>query len=268
MTEQKTILSTDSLTVAFGGVQALNCVSVAVREGEILSMIGPNGAGKTSFFNTITGTYLPKSGRIIFQDEPITGRKPHEIARLGIARSFQNLKPFAEMTLLENVLIGMERRYSYGLFASILRTRLFRREEGQKLSSAEDLLSFVGLHRKMRSPARNLTYGEQKLLEIARALAVEPTVLLLDEPVAGMNPTETSFVMDLVRKIRIQGITVVIIEHDMKMVMEISDRICVLDRGELIAEGKPEEIRRNQRVIDAYLGGKKRSSPDGRNSVP
>jgi len=255
MPDTDTILITENLSVAFGGVQALNGVSIAVREGEILSVIGPNGAGKTSLFNTITGTYLPARGRILFRGSEITGRKPHEIARLGIARSFQNLKPFAEMTVLENVLIGLERRFSYGLFATVLRTGKFREEEEERRRSAEELLEFVGLERRRQSLARNLTYGEQKMLEIARALAVEPAVLLLDEPVAGMNSTETGFVMGLVRKIREQGITVVIIEHDMKMVMGISDRICVLDRGELIAEGEPAVIRRNERVIEAYLGG-------------
>lgn len=249
-----TILTTENLTVAFGGVQALGGVSIAAREGEILSVIGPNGAGKTSFFNTITGTYLPSAGRVFFRDQEITGRKPHEIARLGIARSFQNLKPFAEMTVLENVLIGFERRFSYGLAASILRTGRFRAEEEERRDAADELLKFVGLAPRSRSLARNLTYGEQKMLEIARALALDPAVLLLDEPVAGMNPTETGFVMALVRKVRERGVTVVLIEHDMKMVMGISDRICVLDRGELIAEGKPDEIRHSPRVIEAYLG--------------
>ena len=254
MPENKTIISTENITVAFGGVQALNGVSIAVREGEILSVIGPNGAGKTSLFNTITGAYLPVRGRVIFRGEEITGRKPHEIARLGIARSFQNLKPFAEMTVLENVLIGLERRFSYGLVAAVLRTRVFSDEEKERRSTAEEILEFVGLERRSRSLARNLTYGEQKMLEIARALAVEPVLLLLDEPVAGMNSTETGFVMELVRKVRKRGITVVIIEHDMKMVMGISDRICVLDRGELIAEGSPDAIRQDRRVIEAYLG--------------
>ena len=248
------ILATDNLTVSFGGVQALGGVSIVVREGEILSVIGPNGAGKTSFFNTITGTYLPSAGRVFFRDREITGRKPHEIARLGIARSFQNLKPFAEITVLENVLIGLERRFSYGLTAAILRTGRFRAEEEERRDTAEELLKFVGLAPRSRSLARNLTYGEQKMLEIARALALDPAILLLDEPVAGMNPTETGFVMGLVRKVRERGVTVVLIEHDMKMVMEVSDRICVLDRGELIAEGKPHEIRRAPRVIEAYLG--------------
>ena len=254
MAETPTILATENLTVAFGGVQALNGVSIAVREGEILSIIGPNGAGKTSFFNTITGAYLPTRGRVLFRGEEITGRKPHEIARLGIARSFQNLKPFAEMTVLENVLIGLERRFSYTLLDTILRGKGFHDEEKAHRRTAEELLEFVGLDRRRQSLARNLTYGEQKMLEIARALAVDPMVLLLDEPVAGMNSTETGFVMELVRKVRKRGITTVIIEHDMKMVMGISDRICVLDQGELIAEGSPDAIRQDRRVIEAYLG--------------
>jgi branched-chain amino acid transport system ATP-binding protein len=257
---ENNILTTEELTVAFGGVQALAGVSIAVREGEILSIIGPNGAGKTSLFNTITGTYLPVKGRVLFRGGVITGRKPHEIARLGIARSFQNLKPFAEMSVQENILIGLERHFTCGLFATVARTRKFCDEERHLSRKARKLLEFVGLERRRNSRARTLTYGEQKMLEIARALAVEPAVLLLDEPVAGMNPTETGFVMELVRKVREQGITVVIIEHDMKMVMGISDRICVLDHGELIAEGEPAEIRRNQRVIEAYLGGGKHAA--------
>ena len=254
MAENKTIISTENITVTFGGVQALNGVSIDVREGEILSVIGPNGAGKTSFFNTITGAYLPARGRVLFRGEEITGRKPYEIARLGIARSFQNLKPFAEMTVLENVLIGLERRFSYGLLATVLRSKRFSDEEKAHRHAAEELLEFVGLDRRRQSLARNLTYGEQKMLEIARALAVNPVVLLLDEPVAGMNATETGFVMELVHKVQQRGITAVIIEHDMKMVMGISNRICVLDRGELIAEGSPDAIRQDRRVIEAYLG--------------
>lgn len=251
------LLKTEGLSVVFGGLTALSGVSISLYEGEVLSIIGPNGAGKTTLFNTITGAYRPTSGRVTFRGGDITGLPPHRMARLGVARTFQNLKPFAEMSVTENVLIGREVHTRSGFAAAALRTTSFKREEQANLEKARDLVKFVGLEKRAGNLARNLTYGEQKLLEIARALALEPKVLLLDEPVAGMNPTETSFVMELVRRIRDLGITVVLIEHDMRMVMEISERICVLDHGELIAEGNPAEIRGNRRVIEAYLGGGK-----------
>jgi branched-chain amino acid transport system ATP-binding protein len=251
------ILTTDNLSVTFGGLKALAGISIRVGRGEILAVIGPNGAGKTTFFNVITGTCPPTAGEVFLEGERITGRWPHEVARLGLARSFQNLKPFGEMSVVENVLIGREAHFRAGLLATVLGSASARGEERESLQRARELVAFVGLERRRNSLARNLTYGEQKMLEIARALALEPKVLLLDEPVAGMNPTETGFVMELVRKIKSQGITVVMIEHDMRMVMGISERIYVLDHGELIAEGTPAEVRANPQVIAAYLGGGK-----------
>jgi branched-chain amino acid transport system ATP-binding protein len=251
------ILQTDGISVAFGGVAALSDVSIHVKAGEILSVIGPNGAGKTTLFNAITGAYAPTAGRVLLEGTDITGLAPHRIAGKGITRSFQNLKPFAEMTVLENVLMGREIHLESGLFSAIFRTEKWRIDEKRNLRRARDLVNFVGLEHKSSVAARNLTYGERKMLEIARALATEPRLLLLDEPVAGMNATETGFVMELARRTRERGLTVVIIEHDMKMVMGVSDRIYVLDHGELIAEGTPTQVRHNPRVIEAYLGGMK-----------
>ncbi len=251
------MLETIDLSVEFGGVRALAGVAIRVGIGEILSIIGPNGAGKTTLFNAITGSSPPGRGKVLLQGEEITGRKPHEVARLGVARSFQNLRPFAEMSVAENVLIGREIHLRSGLIGAVFRSAAFKADEKRQRRRVYEFLDFVGLAPKRHSLARSLTYGELKMLEIARALATEPKLLLLDEPVAGMNPTETGFVMELVRKIKEQGITVVLIEHDMRMVMGISERIYVLDHGELIAEGTPQEIRENPTVIEAYLGGGK-----------
>ena len=241
----------------FGGLKALSRVSIRVGAGEILAVIGPNGAGKSTFFNAVTGTYKPSGGAVYLRGERITGLPPHEIARRGVARSFQNLKPFAEMTVMENVLVGREVHFRSGLLSAVVRGGRFREDERRHRERARELVEFVGLGARRNTLARDLTYGEQKMLEIARALALEPRLLLLDEPVAGMNPTETGFVMELVRKVQAQGITVLLIEHDMRMVMGISERIYVLDHGELIACGTPDEVRNDPQVIAAYLGGGK-----------
>ncbi len=256
------ILTTESLSVEFGGLKALSGVSVRVAEGEILSIIGPNGAGKTTFFNAITGVCQPSGGEVRLRGERITGLAPHEIARRGMARSFQNLKPFAEMSVMENVLVGREIHFRASLLACVLKSAACRADEQSHLRKARELVAFVGLERRRNTLARDLTYGEQKMLEIGRALALEPRLLLLDEPVAGMNPTETGFVMELVQRIKGEGITVLIIEHDMRMVMGISERTYVLDHGELIAEGTPDHVRSNPQVIEAYLGGGKRAQAD------
>ncbi len=252
---QSDILTTDELSVEFGGLKALSRVSIRVGAGEILAVIGPNGAGKSTFFNAVTGTYRPSGGAVYLNGERITGLPPHEIARRGVARSFQNLKPFAEMTVTENVLVGREMHFRSGLLSALMRGGRFREDERRQRERAREFVEFVGLAGRRNTLARDLTYGEQKMLEIARALALEPRLLLLDEPVAGMNPTETGFVMELVRKVQAQGITVLLIEHDMRMVMGISERIYVLDHGELIASGTPDEVRNNPQVIAAYLGG-------------
>ena len=241
----------------FGGLKALSRVSIRVGAGEILAVIGPNGAGKSTFFNAVTGTYKPSGGAVYLRGERITGLPPHEIARRGVARSFQNLKPFAEMTVTENVLVGREVHFRSSLLSAVVRGGRFREDERRHRERARELVEFVGLGARRNTLARDLTYGEQKMLEIARALALEPRLLLLDEPVAGMNPTETGFVMELVRKVQAQGITVLLIEHDMRMVMGISERIYVLDHGELIACGTPDEVRNDPQVIAAYLGGGK-----------
>jgi branched-chain amino acid transport system ATP-binding protein len=254
---QSDILTTEELSVEFGGLKALSGVSIRVGAGEILAVIGPNGAGKSTFFNAVTGTYKPSAGAVYLNGERITGLPPHEIARRGVARSFQNLKPFAEMTVAENVLVGREVHFRSGLLAAVVRGGRFREDERRHRARARELVEFVGLGHRRNTLARDLTYGEQKMLEIARALALEPRLLLLDEPVAGMNPTETGFVMELVRRVQAQGITVLLIEHDMRMVMGISERIYVLDHGELIACGTPDEVRSDPQVIAAYLGGGK-----------
>jgi len=249
------LLQTVLLRKEFGGLVAVDDVDFIVPEGAIVSLIGPNGAGKTTFFNMLTGVYKPTAGRVIFVGEDMTGKPPHAFTQRGIGRTFQNIRLFQNMTALENVLVGMHTRLKGNLFEAVLRTPRVRREEKDARARARELLDFSGLRRKDREIGRNLSYGDQRRLEVARALATQPKLLLLDEPTAGMNPQETIEFTDFVGRLRTErGLTVLLIEHDMRVVMHISDRVTVLDYGEKIAEGTPQEIQHNDRVIEAYLG--------------
>jgi branched-chain amino acid transport system ATP-binding protein len=248
------ILEVEDVTLRFGGVVALNEVSFHINEGEILGLIGPNGAGKTTCFNVMTGVYQPTSGTVRFQGEALGRRKKFEITKLGIARTFQNIRLFANMTALENVMVGADARHRTGVGSAMFRLPRHRHEEAQGRERAQELLEFMGLSSKADELARNLPYGDQRRLEIARALATGPRLLCLDEPAAGFNPAEKRKLMDLIRKIRDEGYTVLLIEHDMKLVMGVTDRIVVLEFGRKIAEGLPAEIRDNPAVVAAYLG--------------
>jgi branched-chain amino acid transport system ATP-binding protein len=252
---ESSLLVAEGVRKEFGGLVAVNDIDFVIPAGAIVSLIGPNGAGKTTFFNMLTGVYTPTAGRIVFDETDVTGKPPHAITQRGIGRTFQNIRLFEHMTALENVLVGMHARLKGGIVQSILGTPGVRREERRAHERARELLRFSGLRGRDNQLARNLPYGDQRRLEVARALATEPKLLLLDEPTAGMNPQETASFTDFVAKLREdQGLTVLLIEHDMKVVMEVSDRVTVLDYGEKIAEGAPKEIQRNERVIEAYLG--------------
>jgi branched-chain amino acid transport system ATP-binding protein len=255
------VLSVEGITLRFGGVVSLSNVSLAQERGEILAVIGPNGAGKTSLFNSLTGVYVPQSGSISFYPEagaaavPLKGRKPFKINQLGLARTFQNIRLFAALTAMENVKIGVESRHHTGPIGAMLGIPRARREEKDSDRRALELLDFVGLRHRANAVSSALAYGEQRRLEIARALGTQPKVLLLDEPAAGTNPVEKLELEELIRKINVDmGISVLLIEHDMRLVMSVASRVVVLNFGQVIAAGRPDEVQRNPAVIEAYLG--------------
>src|SRR3954452_3240477 len=259
------ILTATGITKIFGGLGPVDSVDFQIRRGGIVTIIGPNGAGKTTFFNMLTGLYKPDAGRVAFEGTDITGERPDVITKLGVARTFQNIRLFGTMTALENVMVGQHSRMRSGIFGSIFRPPWTRREEKTALEKAADTLTYVGLRTELfHQMSLNLSYGDQRRIEIARALASDPQLLLLDEPTAGMNPEESARLTAFMRKLRDErSLTILLIEHDMKVVMGVSEEITVLDHGEKIAEGSPVDVRNNERVVEAYLGSREARAVQG-----